>query len=115
MAALIIAFVTFVYTTAIMQFLLTIKERHGKQGESTQYNEEIHAPESIIASMYIYWKRRIDNAESVDEGADCLINAGQSAEQFKALIAQSMGIKTKDEIEAEVIAKSANVVLLREE
>jgi hypothetical protein len=115
MAALIIAFVTFIYATAIIQFLLTLKEQHGRHDKSTQYNEEIHGPESIIASMYVYWKRRIDNAESLDEGADCLINAGQSAEQFRTLISQSMGIKTEGEIEAEAIAKATNVVLLREE
>jgi hypothetical protein len=74
-----------------------------------------HTSESIIASMYVYWKRRIDNAASVDEGADCLINAGTSAEQFRELVDQSLGIKTEKQKEAEAIAKSSNIILLWDE
>jgi hypothetical protein len=92
-----------------------LHDEKSKFTSSVKESEFSNMSESIIANMYFYWKLRMKNAKSVDEGADCLINSGKSAERFRELIDQSMGIKTEEEKEADAIAKSPNVVFLRDE
>jgi hypothetical protein len=75
--------------------------------------EITYAAESIIASMYVYWKLRMKNSESEDEGVECFLSASESEAQFRALIDKSMNIKTEEEQEAAAVAKSPNVLPLK--
>jgi hypothetical protein len=85
------------------------------KAKQTQQNEFETKPtaESIIASMYVYWKLRMKNSESEDEGVECFLSASKSEAQFRALIDKSMNIKTEEEQEAAAVAKSPNVLPLK--
>jgi hypothetical protein len=108
-----IVLVVFILVPVINRFVNALADEKSKFN-SKDLNKDIeYTTNKIIAEMYVYWKLRMKNSESEDEGVECFLSASKSEAQFRALIDKSMNIKTEEEQEAAAVAKSPNVLPLK--
>lgn len=116
MEYIVIFCLVILFNHILIKWLIDAFKDEKKHFSSTGLQDDLeHSTEKVINSMLAYWKLRVDNARSIDEGADCLLKANKSEQFFRKQVADSLGILTAREIEQKAVQKATNVVPLKRE
>jgi hypothetical protein len=106
MAALVIAFVAFIYVAGIVQFILTLTEQNGDYAEQNQVK---YTPGVIKGIFITYWTQQYDEATTKAAKGACLYRASKTDGILDQIFSPAPLVETEEQI----IERSENIVPLR--